>query len=125
MSTTDAFTKARAASLTTFRRNGVAVPTAIWYYVEADKLFTTTHTKAGKLKRLAHTDRVEIAVCSQSGKVRGPAFTGTARVLSSIETKQVIARKQKRYPIHRLMMLLPSMRDQIGIEITVGPAKLG
>jgi uncharacterized protein len=124
MSATDAFRKAKAASLVTFRRDGTPVPTAIWFYVEGDKLFTTTHGEAGKLKRLAHTTRVEIAVCSQSGKVKGPVYTGAARVLDPAETDLVMLKKQKRYPIHKVMMLIPKMRGQVGIEISPGPLKV-
>jgi hypothetical protein len=55
--------------------------------------------------------------------VKGPVYTGTARVLDATETRLVLGQKQKRYPIHRIMMLLPSMRDQVGLEISVGPRK--
>jgi uncharacterized protein len=119
----DPFRKARAVSLTTFRKDGRPVATAIWFYMEGDQLFTTTHKGAAKLKRLARNSSVEIAICTQSGKVKGPAYTGTARVMSAAETADVMKKKQRRYPIHRVMMLLPSMRDQIGLEITPGPRK--
>jgi uncharacterized protein len=118
------FRKARAVSLTTFRRDGRAVPTAVWFYIDGDKMFTTTHRKAGKLKRLANNSAIELAVCTQGGKVKGPVFIGTARLLNETETKAVLHGKQRRYRIHKLMMLLPSMKDQIGIEITPGSAKV-
>jgi uncharacterized protein len=120
---TEPFRKAHAVSLTTFRKDGSPVATAIWFYVEGDRLFTTTHASAAKLKRLARNSSVEIAVCTQSGKVKGPVYTGTARVMSSVETVDVMKKKQRRYPVHRLMMPLPSMREQIGLEITPGSKK--
>jgi uncharacterized protein len=123
VSAVDPFRAAKAVSLTTFRRDGRAVSTAVWFYIDGDRLFTTTHASSGKVKRLAHTSAIELAVCTQSGKVTGSSFTGHARVLDANETSVVMRKKQKRYPIHKLMVLLPSMRDQIGIEITPGPAK--
>ena len=119
------FRKAKAVSLTTFRRDGRAVPTAVWFYIDGDKMFTTTHRKAGKLKRLANSSAIELAVCTQGGKVKGPSFVGTARLLNDAETNAVLHRKQQRYRIHKLMMLLPSMKDQVGIEITPGLPKGG
>jgi uncharacterized protein len=117
------FRKAKAVSLVTFRRDGRAVPTAVWFYTEGNKMFTTTHRNAGKLKRLAHTSAIELAVCTQGGNVKGPTFVGTARLLNPAETEVVLKGKQRRYRIHKLMMLLPSMKDQIGIEITPGTLK--
>jgi uncharacterized protein len=120
---TDPFRDSKAVLLTTFRRDGTPVATPIWFYVEGDRLFTTTHSAAAKLKRLAHTEGVELAVCTQSGKVRGPSYLGRARVLDARETVAVMKKKQRRYPVHRLMMLIPSMRDQVGLEITPGRLK--
>ncbi len=87
--------------MTTFRRDGAPVPTPMWFYVDGNRMYTTTQADAGKLKRLAHTSRVELAVCTQSGKVKGPVYTGMARVLDPGETKVVMRKKQRRYPIHK------------------------
>jgi uncharacterized protein len=117
------FRKARAVSLTTFKRDGTAVSTAMWFYIDGDKLYTTTHGSAAKLKRLKNNPSVEIAVCTQGGKVTGPVYVGTARALSAVETEAVMKRKQRRYPIHRLMVMLPKMKGQIGLEIIPGDPK--
>jgi uncharacterized protein len=117
MSPVDPFRDAKAVSLTTFRRDGRPVPTAVWFYIDGDRLFTTTHAGSGKVKRLAHTSEIEVAVCSQSGKVTGPVHRGSARILDAHETRAVMRKKQKRYPIHKLMVMWPSMRDQVGLEI--------
>jgi uncharacterized protein len=121
---TEPFAKAKCVSMSTFRRDGTPVATPVWFYADGDRLFTTTHTSAGKLKRLAHTSRIELAVCTQRGKVTGPIYVGEARVLDAAETAVVMRAKQKRYPIHKLMVrLIPSMRDQVGLEMRPGVRK--
>ncbi len=120
MSNVDPFRRARALSLATFRADGTSVATAMWFYVDGNHLFTTTVSTTAKVRRLLASPNVELAVCTQTGKITGPIHVGTARVMNGSETEAVLKRKQKRYPVHRAMMLLPSLKDQIGIEITPG-----
>jgi len=55
--------------LTTFRRNGEAVPTPVWVVRDGDALAVFTPAGTGKLKRIAHTPRVTVAECSRRGRV--------------------------------------------------------
>jgi uncharacterized protein len=116
----DPFRRARALSLATFRADGTSVATAMWFYVDGVHLFTTTVPTTAKVRRLLANPNVELAVCTQTGKITGPIYLGTARVMDVSETEHVLKQKQKRYPVHRAMMLVPSLKDQIGIEITPG-----
>ena len=55
--------------LTTFRKNGDAVGTAVWVVRDADRLLVTTGADSGKVKRLHHTSAVELRPCDRAGKV--------------------------------------------------------
>lgn len=56
---------------TTFRRTGVAVPTAVWAVPVSDgRIGFTTATTTGKAKRLRHTSRVTIQPCDARGRTR-------------------------------------------------------
>jgi PPOX class probable F420-dependent enzyme len=68
-------------SLTTFRKSGVAVNTAVWFAEDADKLYVMTRSDSGKYKRIRNNPQVKVAPCSMGGKITGPEFSGTARVL--------------------------------------------
>ena len=46
--------------LTTTRRSGVDVPTAVWVGRDGDELVVTTAATAGKTKRIRHTPRVTL-----------------------------------------------------------------
>ena len=56
-------------SLTTFRRTGEPVSTAVWVAPDGVALLVTTQLSTGKVKRLWHTSRVEMRPCSRLGKV--------------------------------------------------------
>ena len=117
---TDPISRARCLSLITFRRDGTPVATPVWFNVIDGRIFVTTPSDTGKVKRIKNNPRVELAPCTQRGKVTGPTTAGSARILSPGETEPVLKAKRRRYLTARLIQMLPSNRDQIGIEITAG-----
>jgi PPOX class probable F420-dependent enzyme len=80
------------ALLTTFRRNGNGVGTPVGIHILDDKIYFTTWSTTGKIKRLAATPRVTLAPSTRAGKATGPAIAGTARRLDEVEAAQVIPR---------------------------------
>jgi PPOX class probable F420-dependent enzyme len=83
-------------SLTTFRKTGVAIPTPVWFGEDDDKIYIMTRSDSGKYKRLRNNPQVRIAPCTVRGKVTGPEFAATARVLppeSWPQARQTIRRK--------------------------------
>jgi uncharacterized protein len=70
-------------NLTSFRKSGVAVPTPIWFGEQDEKLYVMTRSDSGKYKRIRNNPQVRIAPCTIRGKITGPEFTATARILSS------------------------------------------
>ena len=72
-------------SLTTFRRNGVAVPTPVWFAERDGRLYVTTQAQAGKAKRIRATGRVTVAPCTMRGELLGAVAEGQARILPESE----------------------------------------
>jgi PPOX class probable F420-dependent enzyme len=81
--------KSRTALLTTFRRNGQGVGTPVTVLLIDGKVYFTTWTTTGKVKRMAHNPHVTLAPCTQRGKVLGAAIAGTARPLAGAEAEQI------------------------------------
>jgi uncharacterized protein len=83
-------------SLTTFRKNGTGVATPVWFGEEDGKLYVMTKSEMGKMKRIRNNPQVKVAACTIRGKVTGPEFAATARVLLPEEharARQAINRK--------------------------------
>ncbi len=56
--------------LTTFKRNGTAVPTPVWAVpLDGGKIGFWTSSGSGKAKRLAHTSTVTVQPCNARGNV--------------------------------------------------------
>lgn len=71
-------------SLTTFRRSGTPVATAVWVARDGDALVVTTGGASGKIKRLRNDRRIELRPCTRSGSVAddAPVAHGTAEVVT-------------------------------------------
>ena len=83
-------------SLTTVRKNGVKVPTPVWFGEEGDKLYVMTRGTMGKTKRIRNNPQVEVAPCTIRGKVTGESFPARARILPVAEharARQTVRRK--------------------------------
>src|SRR5579863_192844 len=83
-------------SLKTFRKSGAAVPTPVWFGEEDEKLYVMTRSDMGKTKRIRNNRQVKVAPCTIRGKVTGPEFAATARILPPEEhqrARQTINRK--------------------------------
>lgn len=71
--------------LTTFRRDGRAVPTPVGYGISADTLYFMTDPRTGKVKRLRHTPRVLLAPSTLRGAVTGPEVAGLATEITGAD----------------------------------------
>ena len=72
-------------SLTTFRRDGRAVPTPVWFALDGERILVWTSPSSGKAKRIRNNPRVTVAPCTARGKITGASFTATATFLPDSE----------------------------------------
>jgi uncharacterized protein len=92
-------------SLTTFRKTGVGVPTPVWFGEEDGKLYVMTRGDMGKAKRIRNNPRVKLAPCTIRGKVTGPEFAATARVLSPEEHQRARQSINRKYWMARIPLV--------------------
>jgi hypothetical protein len=90
----------RYVSLTTFRRSGVGVATAVWIAPVGEALVVTTAATAGKTKRIRNDPHVELRECDASGRVRPAARVVRARaevVTDPEEQHRLLAGHRRKY----------------------------
>jgi uncharacterized protein len=68
-------------SLATFRKNGAAVHTPVWFAAEDGRIYVMTRSDSGKYKRIRNNPAVKVASSTIRGKITGPEFPGQARIL--------------------------------------------
>src|SRR5215831_15157748 len=91
------FLKEHYVSLTTFRKNGAAVATPVWFVESNGTIYIGTNATAGKVKRIRHSGHVTLAPCTAQGKVLGSRVEGQASIVSDqeeiVRVQAVLARK--------------------------------
>src|SRR5262245_14371354 len=92
-------------SLATFRKNGQPVHTPVWFGEENDKLYVMTGSRMGKYKRIRNTSQVKVAPCTIRGKITGPEFAATARILPAEDGPRVRNSINRKYWLARLPLL--------------------
>ena len=110
----------RYVSLSTFRKNGAAVFTPIWFAEDNGKLCLMTSSKSGKYKRIRNNPKVKIAPCTMRGKITGPEFAATARILKPEEFERVRRAINAKYWLARIPFLWRN--SDAYLEITPQPA---
>ncbi len=72
-------------NLETYRRNGVAVRTPVWFAADpaggGHTLYVYTTADAGKTKRIRRNGAVKVAPCDMRGTVSGAWMDGRAEIL--------------------------------------------
>ena len=89
----------RFVSLTTFRKTGERVSTAVWICRDDFALLVLTPAESGKVKRLRHDGRVELRPCNRWGAVRddAPRFSATASIIeegAAVERTRLLLRRK-------------------------------
>ncbi|MBF6301756.1 PPOX class F420-dependent oxidoreductase [Nocardia amamiensis] len=109
--------------LTTFRKDGTPVGTAVWAVSENGKLYVWTVTDSWKVKRLRRNPAVTLQPCGATGKPHGEVVEGTARILDAEGTERVRKLLRRKYWLTGPLIILGSnlrrgKSGTIGIEIT-------
>jgi PPOX class probable F420-dependent enzyme len=68
-------------ALTTYRKDGTAVPTPVWASTDGTRLFVWTQADSGKVKRVRNRGHVQVAPCDARGALQGAPVDASARVL--------------------------------------------
>ena len=118
---------ARYVLLTTYRRDGRAVPTPVGPLLRDGKVYVYTPANSGKAKRVRRTARVQVAPCTQRGEPTGPTLEGRARVLAGAEAEELLAAFRRAWrrqygPLYGLMALVERLRGVERCVIEVTPA---
>ena len=108
-------------SLATFRKNGEAVYTPVWFGEDNDELYVKSRSDSGKYKRIRNNPQVRIAPCTVRGKITGPEFPATARILPAEDWPRAQRVLERKYWLTRLSFL--SRKENVYLEITVGEVR--
>ena len=91
--------------LTTFKRDGTAVPTPVNLAIEDQRGYLRTYSKAWKTKRIRNNPEVEIAPSTFRGKPTGRSMRATARLLAGDEDAHARGVIERRHPLFKRYLI--------------------
>jgi len=77
--------RSRYLSITSYKRDGRAVTTPVWFVWRDGSLLVQTDAASGKVKRIRRNPQVRVAVCTASGRLRGEQVPAVAEILPDSE----------------------------------------
>lgn len=97
----------RYLSVTSFKRDGTAVPTPVWFVTDGRRLFAFTDIHSAKVRRIRRNPFVLVASCRVDGKLRRERVSALAEVLTDdADMERVQKLLLARYKIsYRVVML--------------------
>ncbi len=104
--------------LTTFRRDGRAVPTPLWVVPDGPGLGFWTPAGTGKLKRIRNDGRVTVQPCDVRGNPSGEPVEAHARIGDAADKARVTEGLKRKYGLVGRLSLLGS-RLRRGADGTV------
>lgn len=100
----------RFVLLTTFRKSGVAVPTAVWAVELDGDLWVWTNPTSGKVTRIRNDGRVLVQPCGLRGEPVGTPIEAHAAIGDDARAADVLTALRRKYGFQALM-------TQVGIWI--------
>jgi uncharacterized protein len=92
-------------SLTTFKRDGTAVPTPVWVVSDdGRRLLVWTGPDTWKVKRLRRDPRVVVAASDYRGRTRGESVEGVGRLLDIPQGSLVEPLLDRKYGLMRRVL---------------------
>jgi len=121
----DPFVEQWAVLLTTYKRDGTPVGTAVNIVVEGDHAYFRTWDTAWKLKRIRNNPEVEVAPCTPRGRPTGPTVRAHARVLEGSESARAGRLLARKYPFsHGVMVpLVHRLRGNTTMHLELRPVE--
>jgi uncharacterized protein len=117
----DAIARSRFVSLTTFRKSGEPVSTAMWVGIDTDgALIISTHSDSWKVKRLQNDPRVELRPSSVRGAVKDgvvPVAGVAELIFDAVARDKYVPALRRKYGFqHRMLSWVERRRGDRAVD---------
>ena len=116
------FADQKYISLQTFRKSGQGVKTPVWFVLHNNAFYAYTEADSGKVKRIRNNPRVQVAVCTMRGDVKGPWLDATASIVEGDERAAADKLLDRKYFLKVLFNVLTRINRHQRAMIKITPA---
>ena len=118
-----AFAGQKYLNLESFRKNGAAIRTPLWFAQDGATIFVYTTADSGKAKRIRRDVAVNIAPCDMRGKVTGDWIAARAAPVSGAEFDRGMRLLDRKYfPWKAMLGVMAWFRPRPRVVIAIRAA---
>jgi len=93
------FLNQKYINLETYRRNGEAVRTTVWFVMDAGTIYIRTDMNSGKVKRIKNNPNIRITPSGARGQLKGKWIEGKIKMAGSLELEHANQLLEQKYGI--------------------------
>ena len=114
------FLNKKYINVETYRKNGQAVRTPVWFVVDNAKIYCRTDLNSGKVKRSRNNPNVRIAPCDARGHPNGVWVDGEIRMANTSELERANHLLNQKYGLQgRLVRTFNRLRKTAPIVVCI------
>ncbi len=114
------FSNQKYINIETYRKNGQAVQTPVWFVIEGDVIYIRTDKNSGKIKRARNNPHVRITPSSARGQPKGEWIDGEARIASWSESERANQLLKQKYGLQgKLIRMFNKIRNTRPIVVSI------
>jgi uncharacterized protein len=112
------FERQKYLCLETYKKNGQAVKTPVWFVISDEVIYVATAESSGKVKRLKNNKSVRIVPSSYNGEPKGSWIEGHAFFGNDAELNVTMSLRNKKYGL--LSKIIGTFVSKKGKIVSIG-----
>jgi PPOX class probable F420-dependent enzyme len=114
------FLNQKYINLETYRKNGQAVQTPVWFAIEDNVIYVRTDNNSGKIKRARNNPHVRITPSNARGQPKGEWVDGKLRIASTAESERANQLLNQKYGLQgKVVRMINKIRNTRPIVIVI------
>ena len=114
------FLNQKYINLETYRKNGQAVQTPVWFAIEDNVIYVRTDNNSGKIKRARNNSHVRITPSNARGQPKGEWVDGKLRIASTAESERANQLLNQKYGLQgKVVRMINKIRNTRPIVIVI------
>lgn len=107
-------------NLETYRKNGQAVQTPVWFAIDGSIIYVRTDTNSGKIKRARNNPHVRLTPSNARGQPKGEWIDGEIKIASTSESEQADQLLRQKYGLQgKIIRMVNKIRKTKPIVVSI------
>ena len=114
------FLNQKYINIETYRKNGEAVQTPVWFVIDGGTICIRTDMKSGKVKRARNNPHIRISPCNARGQPNGKWIVAEMRMASTSESERANQLLKQKYGLRgKIIRMFNKLRNTIPIVMCI------